>query len=81
MLESCRDELVAVLLDLTMPRMNGEECFHEIRRLRDDVPVILASGYNEQDLTQRFVGRGFADFLQKPYRRPQLAAKLKVVLG
>ena len=48
--------------------MNGEETFQELRRLRQDVPVILSSGYNEQEAISRFPGQGLAGFIQKPYR-------------
>jgi len=75
-----KDEIVAVILDLTMPRMDGDECFRELRRIREDLRVILSSGYNEQELSQRFVGRGFADYIQKPYRGATLIAKLKAAL-
>lgn len=56
-----------VLLDMTMPHMNGEDCFCELRRIDPDVKVILSSGYNEQDATNRFAGKGLAGFIQKPY--------------
>ena len=74
------DEIVAVLLDLTMPRLDGEETFRELRRIRPDVRVILSSGYNEQETTDRFAGKGLAGFLQKPYRVRQLAEKVRQVL-
>ena len=74
------DEIVCVLLDLTMPHMNGEEAFREMRRVRSDVTVILCSGYNEQDATQRFAGKGLASFLQKPYNMAALKEKLVEVL-
>ncbi len=75
------DEIVCVMLDLTMPRMDGEETYRELRRLRPDVRVILSSGYNEQDVAQRFVGKGLAGFVQKPYQLAELAAKLREVTG
>ncbi|MCP5068824.1 MAG: response regulator [bacterium] len=75
--EQRSDEISFVILDLTMPHMDGDECFRELRRVRSDVLVILTSGYNEQELTQRFVGHGFAGFLQKPYGAVQLTAKLR----
>jgi len=56
-----------VLMDLTMPHMDGREAFHQLRRIRPSVPVILSSGYNEQESIQEFLGRGLAGFLQKPY--------------
>ncbi|MDD2581024.1 MAG: transporter substrate-binding domain-containing protein [Desulfuromonadaceae bacterium] len=61
-------EIVFVVLDLTMPHMDGEQCFRELRRLKPDVKVIISSGFNEQEVTQKFVGKGLAGFIQKPYR-------------
>jgi two-component system, cell cycle sensor histidine kinase and response regulator CckA len=60
-------QIAAVLLDLTMPQMDGEETFRELRQLQADVKVALMSGYNEQDATQHFIGRGLAAFVQKPF--------------
>jgi len=62
-----QDEISAVLLDMTMPKMNGEECFRELRAVDPHVVVILSSGYNQQDATNRFAGKGLAGFIQKPY--------------
>jgi signal transduction histidine kinase/ActR/RegA family two-component response regulator len=56
-----------VLMDLTMPHMDGKEAFQIIRRLQPHLPVILSSGYNEQESMQSFSGRGLDAFLQKPY--------------
>ncbi|MBN1346598.1 MAG: PAS domain S-box protein [Phycisphaerae bacterium] len=74
------DRVVCVLLDLTMPRMDGEETFRELRRIRPEVRVILSSGYNEQDAINRFAGKGLAGFIQKPYQARALTAKLREVL-
>jgi signal transduction histidine kinase/CheY-like chemotaxis protein len=75
------DDIVCVLLDLQMPKMSGEEVFDEIRALRTSTPVILSSGYGEEEAVQRFAGRGLADFIQKPYRLSALEETLKGVLG
>lgn len=56
-----------VLLDLTMPRMNGEEAFRQLRRINEDVKVVLSSGYSESDIQDRFAGKGLYGFIQKPY--------------
>jgi two-component system, cell cycle sensor histidine kinase and response regulator CckA len=74
------DDIVCVLLDLTMPYMDGEEAFRAMQRLHPDVTVILCSGYNEQDATQRFAGKGLAGFIQKPYNMAALREKLTEVL-
>ena len=74
-LRAYREEpaIACVLLDMTMPRMDGEECFRELRRMDPGVRVVLMSGYNEQDATERFVGKGLAAFIQKPFRHNELA--------
>jgi CheY-like chemotaxis protein len=76
------DEIACVLLDLTMPRLDGARTFAEMKRLRPDVRVILSSGYNEQDAIQRFNEEGLAGFIQKPYRLQELKDKImEVVFG
>ena len=66
-----------VLLDLTMPVMDGEETFRAIRKIRPGVRVLLSSGYNEQEATARFAGRGLTGFLQKPYPAMELVNKVR----
>jgi signal transduction histidine kinase len=79
-LEEGADAFAFVLLDLMMPGMSGEEVVDALDRAGSDTPVILSSGYNADDLGLRFVGRGVAAFLQKPYEPEQLrAAAFEVV--
>ena len=59
-------ELVAVVLDMTMPVMSGEEALRHMRELNPQVPVILSSGFNEVEAVRRFTGKGLAGFIQKP---------------
>ena len=75
-----RDAIDAVLLDLTMPRLGGAEVLRDIRRERADVPVILSSGYDEQDALAHFPGAGLAGFIQKPYRADDLLVKVRQAL-
>ena len=74
------DRYSVVLLDLTMPHLDGEGCFRELRRVNANVRVILSSGYNQQELTTRFAGKGLAGFIQKPYRMQTLREELSKVL-
>ena len=71
----------AVLLDMSMPRMDGREAFGEMRRIDAGVKVILTSGYTEQDATQRFSGSGLAGFIQKPFDLATLRAAFQKTLG
>jgi len=75
------DKIDVVLLDMTMPIMNGEQAFRELKTIRPDVRVILSSGYNEGEAVRRFAGKGLAGFIQKPYSAATLAQKVRAVLG
>jgi PAS domain S-box-containing protein len=76
------DEFVAVLLDLSMPHMDGRQAYRELQRENAEVRVILASGYVEQEMEDRFAGGGGSVvFIQKPYRLETLREKLRAVLG
>ena len=70
----------AVLLDLTMPTMGGDEALKEILAIRADLPVILSSGFSEVEALSRFASRGLAGFLQKPYTASALARKMKIAV-
>ncbi len=74
------DEIALVLLDLTMPHMSGEEAFRRLKRIRNDVRVVISSGYSESGVAERFAGLGLAGFIHKPYRSEDLIEKLRGVL-
>jgi DNA-binding NtrC family response regulator len=63
-----RADISFVVLDLTMPHMDGEQCFRELRMSNPDVKVIMSSGFSEVEVTHKFVGKGLAGFIQKPYK-------------
>jgi CheY-like chemotaxis protein len=69
-----------VIMDLTMPKMDGREAFRAIRRLYPSLPVILSSGYSEQDSVQDLVGKGVTAFIQKPYQLSELQRMIQVAL-
>ena len=51
-----------------MPGMSGDDVIRELQRIGTTTPIVLTSGYDAQELSQRFAGRGVAAFLQKPYQ-------------
>ena len=73
-------DFIAVILDLTMPVMGGEEAVIQMRRIRPDVPILLSSGLSEEEAVRRFHDKGLSGFLQKPYTATALARKLKQAL-
>jgi two-component system cell cycle sensor histidine kinase/response regulator CckA len=75
------DDIDCVILDLTMPSLSGDQVFDELRRIKNDARVVLSSGYSEQEIKERFAGKGLAGFIQKPYQLASLKTKLKQVLA
>jgi len=73
------NDICLVILDLTMPRMDGEQCFRELRQLHPDVKVIITSGFSEHEVTRKFVGKGVGGFVQKPYTLAALREVIKKV--
>ena len=75
-----RTEIALVLLDLTMPRMDGEETDEQLRQLDPEVKVVISSGYAESDVASRFAGKGLAGFVHKPYTLVQLRDAMRSAL-
>ncbi len=70
-----------VLMDLTMPRMDGREAFRAMHDLDPSVPIVLSSGFTEQDSVQTPSGQNPSGFIQKPYQIKELHHLLQRVLG
>jgi signal transduction histidine kinase/CheY-like chemotaxis protein len=74
-------ELVLVLLDVTMPRMGGEEALRQMRQIPSSAKVVLSSGFTEQDAARHFDGLPLDGFIQKPYEPATLSAQVMRLLG
>ncbi|MBD3279020.1 MAG: response regulator, partial [Candidatus Aegiribacteria sp.] len=70
----------AVMLDLSMPGMDGLECYRELKKLDPSVKVILATGFSRDGRVQELLDMGVNGFLQKPFRLRELADMLQAVL-
>lgn len=70
-------DIRAVILDMTMPRMDGEETLRQIRAVHATVPVILVSGFTESDISPAMRNDPHALFMQKPFRFPSMAGFLR----
>jgi hemerythrin-like metal-binding protein/PAS domain S-box-containing protein len=79
--EANRAQIRLIVLDLTMPRMDGEEAYRALRSHGLLAPVILTSGFSESDVARHFRSKGIAGFLQKPYRLQSLVQTIRLVLA
>lgn len=75
------DDLTLVLLDLTMPRVSGAEAGQEIRSLRPDLPILLTSGYSEDEVGGQLPDVEPVGFIQKPYRPAELVDQVRRLLS
>ncbi len=70
-----------VLLDLTMPFMDGEETFARLKDIRANVPVLLCTGFIQQDRLDRLMSSGLAGFLRKPIAPDEIVALVRRTLA
>ena len=71
----------AVLLDLTMPGLDGAEALRIIRTIDPGVPVLLMSGYSERDVLERVRDQGPVPVLRKPFSYESLLARMAAVIA
>ena len=67
-----REEIRFVVLDLTMPEMDGRETAYHLREMDPDVKLIIASGYDEMEIRERFTGQELVGVIQKPFQFAEL---------
>jgi PAS domain S-box-containing protein len=74
------DEITLVITDIGMPIMDGYELFHELKKLKPELPIIISSGFGENVITARIAEEDIAGIMIKPYRFELLSNVLKSVL-
>jgi len=69
----------AVLLDLTLPRMSGEQTLRQLRERHPTLPVVLMSGHPSEEVLDRLGDLNITSYLQKPFRMNALQTTLASV--
>ena len=75
-----QDQIGLVILDFTMPIMDGSEVFSELRMINPHVPVVLSSGFTEQDKLKWMLAKGLRGFIPKPYTQQKLLLQVRSTL-
>ena len=76
-----KDQVDLVILDYTLPIMDGFEVFTALRAIRQNVAVMLSSGFAEQEKVRAMLAQGLRGFLPKPYTREKLLAQVHSTLA
>jgi len=75
-----RGEIALVILDFTMPLMDGSDVFQELIQINPRVPVVLSSGFAEQDRLRGMLAKGLRGFIPKPYTHDKLLSQVRSTL-
>lgn len=70
-----------VILDMTLPDMDGGDTYDRLKEINPGIKVLLASGYDIDYQGRDIMERGFDGFIQKPFNMNELLAKLKGILN
>lgn len=76
-----KNEIKAVLLDMVMPRMSGQQTYIELSKIDKNVKVLLVSGFKQDDRVETILKMGVKGFMQKPYTLAALANKLSQLIN
>ncbi len=75
-----KDEVDLIILDFTLPIMDGSEVFDALRKIKPSVAVMLSSGFAEQDKVRAMLSQGLRGFLPKPYTQEKLLSQVRSTL-
>lgn len=75
-----KEQIDLVILDFVMPVMDGADVFAEMQELNPKVPVVLSSGFAEQDRLRGMLARGLRGFIPKPYTQQKLLEQVRQTL-
>ncbi len=75
-----KDQISLIILDFTMPIMDGADVFAELLQINPKAPVVLSSGFAEQERLRSMLARGLRGFIPKPYTQQKLLTQIRSVL-
>lgn len=78
--QKLKDDIALVILDFTLPIVDGAEVFEELRKIKPGVAVMLSSGFTEQEKVRAMLAKGLRGFLPKPYSEERLLSHVRTTL-
>jgi CheY-like chemotaxis protein len=75
-----KEQIALIILDFTMPIMDGSDVFAELLLINPKAPVVLSSGFAEQERLRSMLARGLRGFIPKPYTQQKLLTQIRSAL-
>lgn len=69
-----------VILDITMPGMSGIQVLEEMKKRRQETPVVMCSAVGQESMIVQALERGAADFIIKPFKQEEFAKTVRYYL-
>jgi CheY-like chemotaxis protein len=73
--------ITLAILDMCMPKMSGNECFKQLKKINPALPAIIATGYGENEELTALLKEGNCSLLQKPFKINELRSKIAELTG
>ena len=70
-----------IICDIRMPKVNGVEAIQYIRENAPSKPILVVTGYPDNEMAVSLVKKGVRDYLVKPVRKDQLLKKVEAILN
>jgi CheY-like chemotaxis protein len=74
-------DIHAAIIDVGLPDRKGDALVSELRAIYPELPIVIASGYEEAHLRERFKSDTRITFLNKPYMQEQILRSLQTVIN
>jgi DNA-binding response OmpR family regulator len=74
-------QISLVILDYSMPKLNGKAVFEELRKIDSSVKVLLSSGYSEEETMAGFTSARPSGYFQKPYDTDELVQRVAAIIS
>ncbi len=78
--QQLKADIALVILDFTLPIIDGAEVFEELRKIKPSIAVMLSSGFTEQEKVRAMLAKGLRGFLPKPYSEERLLTQVRTTL-
>lgn len=76
-----RDTVSCIMLDATLPDLQGTEALRQLLEIRNDIPVVLATGRSADEVAPLQAMSSLVNYLMKPFAPAEIVAGVRLAIG